>query len=275
MAAASTSCWLRPSDDDALAGTPRREEYVLLPSREADSLAQARAARLPLTRRRRPVLAQRLRADFLTGIVVVLPAGLTAMVVLWAVGFIDATVAPFLPDWLLVEHVKGMGLALFAGLAVLVGRLAKGYAGRRAVRSTERLLARLPVVRSVHAGLKEIVEAAIGKSGTSFRQVCLLEYPERGIWTPVVIATEAEGEVAWRTGRSDLVAVLVPTAPNPITGFLIFAARSDLVPLDLSLEDAAKLVMSAGLVSPADLDGKTATEPAPKGKRPRSRATVA
>jgi uncharacterized membrane protein len=201
-------------------------------------------------RARRPGLGERLRADFLTGLAVVLPAGLTVMLVRWALGFVDHRVAPFLPGWLGEGHLAGIGVVAFVAVATLVGALIKGYAGRRVLGVGEALVARLPVVRPVYVGAKQIVETAVAKGGTSFREVCLLEYPERGIWTVVVVTAPTEGEVPLRAGEPDLVGVLVPTAPNPITGFLIFAPRRDLIPIDLSLEDAAKLVFSAGMVGP-------------------------
>ena len=198
----------------------------------------------------RTTFVERVRANFFRGLVVVLPAGGTIVLVLWALGFVDDKVAPFLPGWFGEGHIAGIGLAVFVALTTAVGALLKGYAGRTVVRTGEGLLVRVPFVRPLYVGAKQIVETAIAKGGTSFRQTCLLEYPERGIWTVVAIAGPIEGEVPRRAGEDDLVAVLVPTAPNPITGFLIFAPRRDLIPLDISIEEAAKLVMSAGLVGP-------------------------
>ena len=202
-------------------------------------------------------LLARLRADFITGLGIVLPAGLTVMLVLWAVGFVDDKVAPLLPGWLGEGHVAGLGLLVFVAATVAVGAAVKGFAGRNAVRLGEGLVARIPLARAVHRGTKQIIETAIDKGSTSFREICMLEYPERGIWTPVVITAPAAGELPRRIGEDDLVGVLVPTAPNPITGFLIFAPRRDLVPVDMSLEDAAKLIMSAGLVGPAGVAVQT------------------
>lgn len=206
---------------------------------------------------RRPRLLDRLRADFLTGLIVVLPAGLTVMLVLWAVGFVDDKVAPLLPGRLAERHVAGLGLLVFVAATTAVGAVVKGYAGRKVIRIGEGLVAQVPVARAVHLGTKQIVQTAIDKGSTSFRQVCLLEYPDRGTWTPVVLTAPSEGELPRRTGEADLVGVLVPTTPNPITGYLFFAPRRDLIPLDMSVEDAAKLVMSAGLVGPAGVAVKT------------------
>jgi uncharacterized membrane protein len=112
----------------------------------------------------------------------------------------------------------------------------------------------MPVVRSVYNGLKQIVETMLSKSGTSFKQACLIEYPRKGIWSIAFISTDARGEVPLKAGEPDLVSVFLPTTPNPTSGFLLFVPRRDVVVLDMTIEDAAKLVISAGLVSPPGKD---------------------
>lgn len=195
-------------------------------------------------------LVERLRADFLAGLGIVLPAGLTVMLVLWAVGFVDDKILPFLPGWFGEGHVAGLGLLAFLVLTTITGALLKGVTGRGIVRVSEALVAQIPLARSVHLGTKQIVQTAIDKGDSSFRQVCLLEYPSRGRWEPVVLAAPMEGEIPRCTGKDDLVAVLVSRTPVPVFGFLIFAPRSDLIPVDMTIEEAAKLVMTGGLVGP-------------------------
>jgi uncharacterized membrane protein len=193
---------------------------------------------------------QRLRADFLAGLAVVLPAGLTVMLLVWAVRLIDRRVVPLIPFELPFMQVAGFGVVVFVLVTAGVGALARHMAGRQAVAAAEGLVARVPVARQLYLGAKQIVGTAIAKGGTSFRQTCLIEYPERGIWQVVLMTAPVEGELPQKAGEPDLVGVLVMTAPNPITGFLIFVPRRDLIPLDLSVEDALKLVFSAGLVGP-------------------------
>jgi uncharacterized membrane protein len=206
----------------------------------------------PLARRRpRPGLLARLRADLLLGLVVVLPAAATAGIVLGLVDMIDRSAAVLLPGRPAFEQMLGFGLAAFVLLTVAAGELVKGVGGRALLARGDALLQRVPLVRPLHAAAKQIVEAAIDKGPTAFREICLVEYPERGTWTIGLIVAPAEGELPARTASPDLVAVFVPTAPNPITGLLVFAPRGELRPLDLDLEDALKLVMSAGLVAPA------------------------
>ena len=157
---------------------------------------------------------------------------------------------PLIPVRLPYEQVAGFGVVAFAVFTIAVGAFTRHVLGQRAVRFAEGAIERVPVARRLHLGAKQIVETAISRGGKSFRGTCLVEYPDRGIWQAVAVTAPMSGEIAARTGEDDLVGLLVPTAPNPITGFLVFAPRRDIRPLDLSIEDGAKLILSAGLVGP-------------------------
>lgn len=202
-----------------------------------------------------PSLWQRLRNDFLTGLVVVLPVALTIYLIWTVVGIIDARVLPLVPvrynpENIFGRNIFGLGLLIFVVFTTLVGALTKGLFGRQIIHFGERIVERMPIVRSVYNGLKQIVETMLSKSGTSFREACLIEYPRKGIWSIAFISTDARGEVPLKAGEPELVSVFLPTTPNPTSGFLLFLPRRDVVVLDMSIEDAAKLVISAGLVSP-------------------------
>ena len=201
-------------------------------------------------RRRGPGLTARLRAAFLTGLAIVLPAGLTIMLLVWAVRLIDDRVVPLIPVRLPFMHVAGAGVVFFVAFTIAVGAVTRNMIGQRAVRLAERAVARIPVARRLYLGAKQLVQTAIRKGGTSFREIVLVEYPERGIWQVVLLTAPIEGELPEKIGESDLVGLLIPTAPNPITGFLVFAPRRDTLALDIRVEDALKLVLSAGLVGP-------------------------
>lgn len=201
-------------------------------------------------RKRRPSLGRRLRADLIAGLALVLPVVLTVAVVTWTVRFIDAKVVPLIPIRLPYEQVAGFGVLALVVFTIAVGALTRHVVGQRTVRLAEGVIERVPVARRLHLGAKQIVETAIAKGGIAFRSTCLVEYPDRGIWQVVAVTAPMGGEIAARTGEDDLVGLLVPTAPNPITGFLVFAPRRDTKPLDLSIEDGAKLILSAGLVGP-------------------------
>lgn len=209
-----------------------------------------RARRAPKT----PLL-QRLRGDFLTGLVIVLPMFLTGYL-LWAtIAFVDAKVVPLIPGRYNPENVFGrnifgLGLLVFLVFTTLVGALTKGLVGREILAFGERIVERMPVVRSVYNGLKQIAETIFTQTGTSFQQACLVEYPRKGLWAVAFVSADARGEIPVKTGDPSLVSVFLPSTPNPTTGFLLFVPREDIIPLDMSLEEAAKLIISGGLVSP-------------------------
>ena len=214
----------------------------------------------PPTRAPRTSLLGRLRNSFLTGLIVIAPIGLTFWLIWSVIGWIDGFVLPFVPrrfnpDLWLAENVdfpvdiRGIGVAIFLLFTVFVGWVAKGFIGRALLRWAEGMVSTLPVVRSVYAGIKQIAETILNQDQQSFERACLVEYPRRGIWAIAFVSTSAKGEVAARASEP-MVSVFLPTTPNPTSGFLLFVPESDLVYLDMSVEDAAKLVISAGLVYP-------------------------
>ncbi|MEO0865742.1 MAG: DUF502 domain-containing protein, partial [Pseudomonadota bacterium] len=117
------------------------------------------------------------------------------------------------------------------------------------------------VVRSIYSGIKQISETVFAQSERTFEKACLIEYPRRGIWAIGFISTTAKGEVSERAGNTGaLLSIFVPTTPNPTSGFLLFFPAEDVIELDMSVEDAAKLVISAGLVYPNGKEAKEALE---------------
>jgi len=211
-------------------------------------------------------LIGRLRGNFLTGLVVIAPVGLTIWLIWSVVGWIDGFVLPLVPvryhpdrliqdllglDPLLQINVRGIGVIIFLLFTVLVGFMAKGIIGRSLIRFAESLVERTPVVRSIYSGIKQISETIFAQSETSFETACLIEYPRRGIWAIGFISTSAKGEIAGKTGgEGEMMSVFLPTTPNPTSGFLLFVPKSDVIELDMTVEDSAKLVISAGLVYP-------------------------
>lgn len=218
---------------------------------------------------RRPGLIGILRNNFLAGLVVVLPIGLTIWLIWTVVGWVDSAVWPFVPDayqpnallnrWLgltgedrIHVNVRGLGVVVLLVFTVLVGWVAKGLVGRSLLRWGESLVARTPIVRTVYNGVKQIAETIFAQQEQSFEKACLVEYPRAGIWAVGFISTRAKGEVVRRSGQDELLSVFVPTTPNPTSGFLLFFPRRDVIELDMSVEEAAKLVISAGLVYPGE-----------------------
>ena len=201
-----------------------------------------------------------LRASFLTGIVVIAPVGLTIWLIWSLMGWVDSVVLPLIPSNLRPEHyiginLRGVGVIIFLIFTILVGWIAKGLIGKSLIRFAESLVNRMPVVRSIYSGVKQIAETVFAQSERSFEKACLIQYPRKDIWAIGFISTAAKGEVNTKaqTG-SDLLSVFVPTTPNPTSGFLLFFPREDVIELDMSVEDAAKLVISAGLVYPGQVD---------------------
>ncbi|EAR52197.1 hypothetical protein OG2516_02134 [Oceanicola granulosus HTCC2516] len=221
------------------------------------------------------------RNNILTGIVVIAPIGLTVWLIWTVVGWVDGFVWPFVPnayhptellnrflglegeDRILI-NVRGLGVVIFILFTIFVGWVAKGLIGRSFLRWGESLVGRLPVVRSIYNGVKQIAETVFAQTETSFEKACLIEYPRKGIWAIGFISTQTRGEVVEKSHGSDMVSVFVPTTPNPTSGFLLFFPAEDVVVLDMSLEDAAKLVISAGLVYPGSRD-KTLPEALERG----------
>ena len=224
--------------------------------------------------RRRGGLLANLRASFLTGIVVIAPIGLTAYLIWTVVGWIDGFVLPFVPDQFLPEqyigiNLRGVGVIFFLLFTIIVGWIAKGLIGRSLLAWAEGLVERTPVVRSIYGGLKQIAETVFAQSETSFDKACMIEYPRKGIWAIGFISTSAKGEVERRVPHNDeLVSVFVPTTPNPTSGFLLFFPRRDIIELEMGVEDAAKLVISAGLVYPDDKNGVKVLPGAPQKPNP-------
>ena len=216
---------------------------------------------------RRTVFA-RLRASFLTGLVVIAPVGLTIWLIWSVVGWIDGIVLPMVPlayhpDRLIQTYfgldpssqinVRGIGVIIFLLFTIIVGWLAKGIIGRSFIRFAEGLVQRTPVVRTIYSGIKQISETIFAQSERSFETACMVEYPRKGAWALGFISIPAKGEISRRPGDdTNLVGVFVPTTPNPTSGFLLFFPQKDIIELDMSVEDAAKLVISAGLVYPPE-----------------------
>ena len=225
----------------------------------------------------------RLRTSFLTGIVVIAPVALTLWLIWSVIGWFDGFVLPFVPDAYRPEqilntifgydlklNIRGVGVVVFLVFATLVGWLAKGLIGRSFIKYAENLVNRMPVVRSFYSGIKQIAETVFAQQERSFEKACMIEYPRKGIWAIGFISTTAKGEIAERnSSKGPMVSVFVPTTPNPTSGFLLFFPKADIVELDMSIEDAAKLVISAGLVYPPtkNTSSKSTIEKSRKSKK--------
>ena len=212
---------------------------------------------------RRPGLFASLRASFLTGLIVIAPVGLTIWLIWSVIGWIDGVVLPlvpytFQPEKYIGINLRGIGVIIFLFFTVIVGWIAKGFLGRSLIRWAESIVQSVPVVRSIYSGVKQIAETVFAQSERSFEKACLFEYPRKGIWAIGFISTTAKGEVSDSTKTGDaLMSIFLPTTPNPTSGFLLFVPKVDVIELEMSVEVAAKLVVSAGLVYPNPKDPVT------------------
>jgi len=216
----------------------------------------------PIHHHRRSLFAA-FRGSFLTGLVVVLPIGLTIYVVWGVIGWIDGWILPLIParyqpemlikDWFGPEAnfpVRGVGVLVFLVVTAVVGWLARGLIGRTVMRQAEDLVDRVPVVRSVYSGVKQITETFFTKTEKSFERTCLVEYPRQGYWSVGMVATKPKGEIAAKLPEgSGMIAVFIGLTPMT-SGFLVFVPERDVIPLDLKADEAVKLIVSAGLVYP-------------------------
>ncbi|HUF55369.1 MAG TPA: DUF502 domain-containing protein [Thermohalobaculum sp.] len=237
---------------------------------DGDKTEQGRRPRL--LRRRRVPLSQRLQANFLTGLVVVAPLVITIYLTWAFIEFVDARVVPWVPSaynpraWLNVD-LPGFGLLIFLLATTFVGYLARKVFGRQLIRFGETLIDRMPIVRWIYNALKQIVETILSQSASSFQQACLIEYPRRGAWAIAFVATETKGELLEKSGEERMISLFLPTTPNPTSGFLLFVPARDVHLLDMTVEEAAKLVISAGLVSPPTKAEKLAHERSAESRR--------
>ncbi|WP_328838125.1 DUF502 domain-containing protein [Methylobrevis albus] len=202
----------------------------------------------------------RLRTYFLTGLIVAGPAGITLYVSWSLITWIDGWVKPYLPraynpETYLSIPVPGFGLFVALFGITLIGFLTANIVGRTLIHWGEGLLGRMPIVRNLYGGLKQIFQTVLSNRGESFQKVGVIEYPRLGLYSLVFVSVPARGELAARladtTGDDDeMMGVFLPTTPNPTSGYLLYVRRSEIIYLEMSVEDAAKLIISAGLVTP-------------------------
>ena len=205
---------------------------------------------------RGPGIGGRIRNWFLTGIVVAGPLAITLYLVSWFVDTVDNWVrkiipVKFWPDAYLPFPLPGFGVIFaFLGLTLL-GFLAANLAGRTLIALGEAILDRMPIIRSIYKSMKQIFETIFSRSGTSFRKVGLIEFPGKGMWSLVFISAPPPDRVsAGLPSQEEYLSVFLPCTPNPTTGFYFFLPARDVIEVALSPDDAAKLIMSCGVIQP-------------------------
>ncbi|MCU7918832.1 MAG: DUF502 domain-containing protein [Candidatus Thiodiazotropha sp. (ex Dulcina madagascariensis)] len=199
-----------------------------------------------------------LRRYLVAGLLVWLPLGATFLVIKLLVGWMDNSLLllpeTYRPDNLLGFHMPGLGVLLSLLILLLTGLVAANLFGRKLVGMWERLLSRIPLVRSVYSAVKQLVETMFADNGKSFRKVVLVEFPRRGLWTLAFLTSEETGPVQQATGR-DVVSVYIPTTPNPTGGYFVLVPKEDVRELEMSVDDGLKMLLSMGAVNPEAVHG--------------------
>jgi len=201
-------------------------------------------------------IKSKLKAYLLAGLLVAGPIGLTVVVIQWIVGLMDGLLLAVLPERFQPNNLVGFGLpggGLVATVLVLilVGFLATNIFGRSLVRAIDNLVGRIPLVKGVYTLFKQVADTLFVGDRQGFRKVVLIEYPRKGIWTIAFMTGLTSGELTRRIGRR-VINVFVPTTPNPTSGFYLLVPEEDATVLDMSVEDAFKLIVSGGMVTPVE-----------------------
>jgi len=213
-----------------------------------------------------PGLISRIRTYFLTGLVVAGPVAVTLWLIWWFVTWVDGLVRPFIPKMYRPEtylpiQIPGLGLIIAFLALTLLGFLTANLIGRKFVDLGEGLLSRMPIVRPIYRTAKQIFQTLFSKSDSSFRKVGLVEFPSPGMWSLVFLTQSPTSEISSHLPAIEHVSAFMPCTPNPTTGFFFYVPRRDVVDLDITVEQAMTLLMSAGIVQPgsdAQTQGKLA-----------------
>lgn len=194
-----------------------------------------------------------MRKYLIAGLLVWMPLGITFLVIRAIVGFLDKSLLllpeAYQPDTLLGFHLPGLGVVLAVVLVLTTGMIMANLLGRRLVNAWESLLSRIPLVRTLYAGIKQIMEAVLATDAKSFRRVLLVEYPRKGVWSLAFMTTDQLGEVQQKT-ETDVIGVFIPTTPNPTSGFVLMVPADDVIELDMTVEQGLKMIISMGTVVP-------------------------
>lgn len=198
----------------------------------------------------------RLRAYLIAGVLITAPTGITVYLAYLFISYVDSKVTPLIPakynpETYLPYGLPGLGLLIVIVGLILIGAFTAGFMGRFFQRLGDRFMDQVPVLRGIYKALKQILETVLAQQSNAFREAVLVEYPRRGMWVIAFITGRTQGEVQNLT-EEEVINLFVPTTPNPTSGFLIFAPKEDIVPLSMNVEEALKMVISGGIVTPPD-----------------------
>lgn len=195
-----------------------------------------------------------LRNYFLTGLLVAAPAALTIYLAVLFVNFVDTRVRHLIPDEYNPEQylpfaIPGLGVAVVFVALIVLGAFTTGYVGRLLVRIWERMWEKIPFVSGIYSTFKQLFETVFSKKSNAFRQVVMVEFPRKDVWTVAFVTSDVPLVLSDTLHDDDLVSVYVPTTPNPTSGYWSMYRKKDVIPLDIPVEDGLKMVISLGIVS--------------------------
>ena len=195
-----------------------------------------------------------MRKYVIAGLLVWMPLGITFLVIRAIVGLLDRTLLllpeTYQPDNWLGVHIPGLGVVLAAVLVLTTGMIVANFLGKRLIAAWEHFLARISLVRSLYAGIKQITDAVLSTVAKSFSKVLLIEYPRKGVWSLAFMTSDNLGEVQAKTVE-DVISVFIPTTPNPTSGFVIMVPKLEVIELDMAVEDGLKMIISLGVAVPS------------------------
>lgn len=197
-------------------------------------------------------LFAKIRGYFLAGILVTAPITITIYVTWSFLKFVDGKVSSIIPAQYYPETaIPGLGLVIAVAFFIMVGWFARNYLGRIVIQMSEYVVDNMPVIRTMYGAIKQVFETVMGSQSQAFREAVMFEFPRKGIWALGFVTGVAKGETQ-RLTEDEVVNVFFPTTPNPTSGFLLLIPRKDLIPLSMSVEEAIKMIVSGGIITPPD-----------------------
>lgn len=198
-------------------------------------------------------MIHRLRRYLVAGLLIWVPLGVTLLIIAFLIDLMDRTLLLLppgvRPDHLLGFHIPGLGIVLTAVVVIGTGVIVTNLLGQQLFEWGERLLDRIPLVRTIYASVKKLTHSIFSGSGKSFRKVVLIEYPRKDMWSLAFLTGDGVPEVNARMGRQ-MASVFVPTTPNPTSGFILLVPCEDVIELDMPIDDGFKMIISVGVVVP-------------------------
>lgn len=199
------------------------------------------------------MIGRSIRKYLLAGLLVWLPIWVTLLVIRFVIDTLDSTLSllpnAYQPSQLIGYDIPGVGVVVSLTVVFLTGLLATNFLGKRLVSLGERFLAKIPLVRSIYNAVKQVLETLFSSSSQAFRKVLLIEYPRKGLWSIAFQTSVANQEVHYHAGE-EMITIFVPTTPNPTSGFLMMVPQRDATELNMSVDEALKMVISLGVVQP-------------------------